>query len=209
MSLFIINTIIFYIFYWLYRAFTTDDIVLKMYEVEFGMSDENHVEFIKSIDNEILRSEISGIKDKGFDKFQELLKSMDENSKKHTKMDIDENYRKKIISERMSFIRVSYATRMAKIAFKTFFKELWVLIPAVVLIVTGSLFIALVTSIMFMTMYSIRREYELQENIIYFEGEDSLNDVSIRISIFIMVVIEAIFRQSYFLTYFLFLNMFK
>lgn len=201
MSFFILNATVFYLVSWVYHIINDDDILLMVCRNQINLDDNSLAESIKDFDNKTLRDEISKLGDKPFKRVVEILDELDEKNKKHEMMDSDEEYRKSIVLKCRRELKFYYAVRRVKLSILLFFRELYVLIPAFILIATGSLFMPLVASIIIMTIFAIKREDDVFESIEHYHGKEIANKSSVRFSVFLTVLIEAFLKQWYVYVY--------
>lgn len=178
-----------------------------MYQIERGLSNSDILNVIKSDNHSKLIENMSGVNEKGFEGFQESLLKINEHVENEKRLDEDSEYRNREISKYRRGIKIIYFVRGLKIACMTFLTNLWIIAPAIVIMATGSKYMLLLSMLIVMTKYSVDREYELKISVAYFSGEEKLEMSSVRIAIFLMVLIEALSTQLYFATYFLLLNM--
>lgn len=207
MNLFILNTIAFYLTYWVVISNRKIKSLIYMYQIERGLSNSDILNVIKSDNHSKLIENMSGVNEKGFEGFQESLLKINEHVENEKRLDEDSEYRNREISKYRRGIKIIYFVRGLKIACVTFLTNLWIIAPAIVIMATGSKYMLLLSMLIVMTKYSVDREYELKISVAYFSGEEKLEMSSVRIVIFLMVLIEALSTQLYFATYFLLLNM--
>lgn len=204
MNVFILNALFFYMLSWIYNIRNNKDIILTIYKSQLSLDDDSLADNIKEFDNEMLKIELSKIGDSSFDEVVDLLQKIDEKEKKHRMMDCDKEYQKSLVSEYKREIRFYYVTRKLKSSIVIFLRDLYVLIPVLILVFTGSLFMPLMASIVIMTLFAIKREDDVYESIEHYHGEEVANKSSVRVSVFLTVLLEALLKQWYIYAYIIF-----
>lgn len=207
MNLFILNTIAFYLTYWVVISNRKIKSLIYMYRIERELSNSDILNVIKADNHNKLIESMSGLNEEGFEGFQESLLKINEHVENEKRLDGDSEYRNREISKYRRGVKIIYFVRGLKIACVTFLTNLWIIAPAIVIMATGSKYMLLLSMLIVMTKYSVDREYELKRSVSYFSGEEKLEMSSVRIAIFLMVLIEALSTQLYFATYFLLLSM--
>lgn len=201
MRLFVLVVAMFYILYTIIKYVLYGDLVLGVYGDIIKMNDNELEEYIISLDNRLLEEEIANIDNKSIDDFQSALQKIEEQSTLHTKLRSDKVYKESFLDDYRKRSRRLYLQRALKVPTMMFLKDLWVLTPAIVTILTGSFFGTLLTTLAVMSIHSMRTDKVMRETIREYGEADDLEDKVVNILIISFSLLGGLFSQFYFVLY--------